>query len=157
MGNLSLIVRVPIWVAIALGLWACLASGRVARALWLIGGAAYLAHVCAVFHYIHHWSHSAALAHTAAMTRGVTGWSAAFGLYVNYAFTSVWIAYAIAGYLGNLPRWTRQVWCGWFLFMTFNGGIVFVLNPLRWLGVALFTAFGVAAILRYRRPSQRSA
>ncbi|MSU34924.1 MAG: hypothetical protein EXS36_07385 [Pedosphaera sp.] len=154
MGDLPLSVRVPIWVAIALGLWACLAPSRVARSVWLIGGAAYLAHVCAVFHYIHHWSHSKALVHTAAMTHDVTGWSAAFGLYVNYAFTSAWVAYAIAGYLGPLPRWIRRVWCGWFLFMAFNGGIIFVLNPFRWLGVALFTAFGAATILRHFRQSK---
>ncbi len=151
MGDLPLSVRVPIWVAIALGLWACLAPCRWARALWLIGGAAYLIHVAAVFQSLHHWSHSKALAHTAAMTRDVTGWSAAFGLYINYAFTAAWITYAIAGYLGPLPRWIRRIWCGWFLFMAFNGGIIFVLNPLRWLGLTLFTLFGLAVTVRHIR------
>ena len=143
-------VRVPIWTAVAIGLMACLVAGENRRRLWTLGGLFYFVHVWAVFDRIHGWSEARALAHTAEVTAAVTGWSSNFGLYVNYAFTLAWLGIVTVLwmrpklYAGGL-RWT---WEGWFLFMAFNGAIVFVLNPLRWLGIGLFVAFGIGVAVR---------
>ena len=151
MNDLALSVRVPIWLAAALGLWACLESGRKARTLWTIGGAAYLVHLWAVFEYLHHWSHATALAHVAETTQRVTRSNASYGLYINYAFSLAWVLYVLGSYVTAFPRWVHRAWIAWFLFMAFNGCIVFVLNPFRWLGVTLLMIFGIAAFQKRGR------
>ena len=149
--DLPLSVRVPIWLAATLGLWACLESGRKARTLWTVGVAIYLVHLWAVFEYLHDWSHAKALAHVAQTTLRVTGTNASYGLYINYAFSLAWVLYVLASYWTELPRWVHRAWAAWFLFMAFNGCIVFVLNPFRWLGVALFGIFGIVAFVRSQK------
>ena len=129
-----------------------------ARPVWLLGAAAYLAHVGAAFAIHHGWSHAAAYAHTAARTEALLGLAWGGGLWVNYAFTVLWVGEALwwqlrpAGYARRARAWTPAVRAA-FLFMIVNGAGVFVDGPRRWLGVAIVAA--LAAIWRTGARSDR--
>ena len=116
-----------------------------ARPVWLLGAAAYLAHVAAAFATYHGWSHAAAYAHTAARTEALLGLAWGGGLWVNYAFTVLWIGEALRWGMSPDSYARRSRACmtvvrGAFLFMIVNGAVVFVDGPGRWLGVAIAAA-----------------
>ena len=89
-----------------------------------------------VFHYIHHWSQDEALAHTARQTAALTGFHWGGGLYVNYAFMSLWAGDAAlwwrdrSSYEGRSAV-SRDILLAIFVFMFVNGGIVFAHGPAR--------------------------
>src|SRR5579862_2549129 len=62
------------------------------RVAWTVGCLTYLLHVVCAFEYYHHWSHDEAYAFTAQQTATVVGLDWGGGLYLNYAFTLVWLA-----------------------------------------------------------------
>ena len=143
-------VALTIWAALLLYTAAEYGRTRVpaatwARPAWLLGGAAYLAHVAAAFATHHGWSHAAAYAYTAARTDALLGLAWGGGLWVNYAFTVLWVGEALwwqgwpAGYGRRARAWKPAV-RGAFLFMIVNGAVVFVDGPGRWLGVAIVAA-----------------
>lgn len=128
------LVRGTIWPAVALGLVACL--GRKEWILWRWGLVFYLAHAAAAFHYVHGWSHGAAWQHTAGQVQSVVGWESGAGVWVNYGFTLAWAGVAAMGprLAPGLVRW----WRGVFLFMAFQGAVVFAHGYSRWFGLLLF-------------------
>ena len=123
-------------------------SFRPARRLNTAGCAAFLAHVAAAFHFYHHWSHAAAYADTARQTVEFSGWNWGGGLYLNYLFALVWLGQVVwawanpGGYL-QPPKWRTWVVRGFFLFMMFNGAVVFVHGAIRWFGLVLCLALVV--------------
>src|SRR5262245_27232411 len=116
--------------------------GGASRWLSSIGCAVFFAHVACAFHFYHHWSHAAAYADTARQTGELVGWSWGGGLYLNYAFALLWAVEVIwwwthpAGYRRRSSLWTWTV-RGYFLFMIFNGAVVFAHGPVRWFGLVL--------------------
>jgi hypothetical protein len=147
----SPLVALTIWTALAL--YVAGEYGRArrppaawARPVWLLGAFVYLAHVATAFGIHHDWSHEAAYAYTAARTEALLGLHWGGGLWVNYAFTAIWVGEGIWWQL--LPTrharrpaaWTTMI-RGVFLFMIANGAVIFVGGPRRVLG------FGVLAAL----------
>jgi hypothetical protein len=132
------------------------AAWRTARLAWTAAAGLALTHSALAFHFRHGWSHRDALDSTAAQTAAVTGldWSA--GLYVNYAFLAFWTAdtaywwQSPAAY-GARPPAFQTVRAMTFLFMFFNGAVVFAQGPTRWLGLACVVA---AASAWYFRASE---
>ena len=126
---------------------------RWAKPVWLLGAACYAAHVAVAFGTHHGWSHAAAYAYTAAQTDALIGLATGIGLWVNYAFTLLWIGEAVwwqalpASYARRAAAWTPAV-RGAFLFMIANGAVVFVSGPRRLLGIAVVAAL----IWIWRRP-----
>ncbi len=103
---------------------------------WTVGLVGLMVHMVCAFHYLHHWSHAAALRHTALRTYEVTGWNWAGGLYINYVFLLFWIWETVRIWrelLGLSPvaslSW-RQFVHGVFAFMMFNATVVF--GPWHW-------------------------
>jgi tetratricopeptide (TPR) repeat protein len=146
-------IETSIWLALlaytaTLTLQCLRRSDRVARILWTLGCVACLLHVAAAFHFVHGWSHDAAIEHTAR----VGGFGE--GIYVNHLFTLLWTADVLAWWLW--PRWHagRSRWInialhGFMLFVIFNAAVVFVEGPARWAGVVMFAwLVGVAAVRR---------
>ena len=165
----SPLVALTIWAALAL--YAAGEHGRTrrppaawARPVWLLGALVYLAHVAAAFGIHHDWSHAAAYAYTAARTDALIGLPWGGGLWVNYAFTAIWVGEGLwwrlrpAHYTRRPAVWTPVI-RGVFLFMIANGAVIFVSGPRRLLGI------GVLAVLvwiwrsetRLRRLDQRDA
>jgi len=134
------LTRGTVWLALTLYVASELAARRSHRgaARWLnaLGCSAFLAHVACAFQFYHHWSHSAAYADTARQTAQLTGWNSGAGLYINYFFALVWVATVITPPRGPIIGMVR----GFFLFMIFNGAVVFVHSPIRWFGLLLCVA-----------------
>lgn len=158
-----LAVRGPIWLSALLYFSAvCLRCtgpaarpGQGYRRLWVLACAAYLAHAVAAFALYHGWSHTRALEHAARRTYEVTGWCWSGGVYVNYAFTVLWLAdasvLAVAPGLHALtPRWLARLWLAATLFMFFQGLVVFGQGTSRTLGTAGLFASGAAWLWKRR-------
>ena len=116
-------------------------GGRVARVLWSAGALAYLAHVGAAFHFVHGWSHHAAVVETARQTRELFGMDTGVGIWFNYLFTAVWSADVAWWWLdpNGYIRRPGPVSAGvhvFLAFMFFNGAVVFAHGPSRWFGLA---------------------
>ena len=131
---------------------------RMTRLLWSGGLLFYLAHVAAAFHFVHGWSHGRASVETARQTRELFGVDSGLGLWVNYAFTIVWIADVLWWWLDedgdlNRPRWIRVATHAFLAFIFFNGAIVFGHGLSRWLGL---TATAALLVLWLRSSRERS-
>ena len=140
------------WAAAEWLRWRQPRRATVARVLWKAGAVLLVVHAVAVFHYIHHWSQDAALEHTARQTAALTGLYWGGGLYVNYAFTGLWL-WDAAAWWANPDRYARRsersraLLLAIFLFMFVNGGIVFAQGPARIVGL---TAVGGVLWARLR-------
>ncbi len=101
-----------------------------ARLAWTGGCILFLAHVACAFNFFHGWSHAAAYQHTARRTEETIGIFWGGGLYLNYAFTLVWLADVLWWWRGleQYERRGRAVEWGvqaFLAFMAFNGTVVF--------------------------------
>ena len=153
----ELIARGSIWIALLLyilGEFGRLrwrgsgGDGGVPRWLSTAGCGLYVVHVASAFGVFHGWSHAAAYEFTAQQTETLVGWDWGGGLFVNHAFTAVWLV-ELAAWWRSPARYRRRArWIDlavrlFFAFMILNGAVVFVSGPQRWLGVVL-----VAVLLR---------
>ena len=128
-------------------------SPKGSRLAWTIGCGFYLLHVVCAFEYYHHWSHADAFAATARQTVAAVGIDWGGGLYVNYAFTLVWLAdvgwwwadEARYRARARLIEWGVQLFLG---FIAFNATVVFASGFSRWFGVA--ACVFLLAVLGYR-------
>ena len=144
------LTRGTVWLALSLYVGAEVVKvvmrrdepARVARWLNAAGCAVFFAHVACAFAFYHGWSHAAAYADTARQTKQFSGWHWGGGLYINYAFALAWLGEAIwsfanpDGYLKR-PKWMTGTLRGFFLFMIFNGAVVFAQGTARWFGLLL--------------------
>ena len=148
--TMSSLVAVTIWTALLLYAAGEYGRTRLPPASWtrpvsLLGGLVYLGHVAAAFDIHHDWSHAAAYAYTAARTEALLGLDWGGGLWVNYAFTIIWVADGLwwqlrpAQYARRPRVWTVAV-RGAFLFMVANGAVIFVSGPRRLLGIGVLAA-----------------
>ena len=145
----SPLVALTIWAALVL--YVAGEYGRTrsppaawARPVWLLGALVYLAHVAAAFGLHHDWSHAEAYVYTAARTEALMGLDWGGGLWVNYAFTTIWVGEGLwwqfrPHYAHRPAVWTPAV-RGVFLFMIVNGAVIFVSGPRRLLGVGVLIA-----------------
>jgi hypothetical protein len=114
---------------------------RQARLIWTAGCIAFLLHIVAAFHFVHHWSHGAAYTETARQTAEVVGFDWGGGLYFNYLFAVVWLGEVIwwwanpNGYESRL-RWIEWLLQGFLAFIVFNATVVFGHGAIRWAGLA---------------------
>jgi hypothetical protein len=109
--------------------------------LWTTGAALCILHSALAFHARHNWSHDAAVRQTASQTAAVTGINWGGGIFVNYAFLTLWAAdvfwmwVAPGSYLRRPPIVNRAI-SAFFLFIVFNGAVVFAQGPARIVGMA---------------------
>ncbi|MEQ2006673.1 MAG: hypothetical protein ABMA26_07740 [Limisphaerales bacterium] len=149
----DLLVRATAWLAFAAYIGGTVAglrqpSGRVFRLVWLAGAVLLLVHLIAAFHFKHGWSHAAAYVDTARQTREVTGLDWGGGVYLNYLLVIVWLADAASRWKPNLivqPPVLRRSLAAFYAFMWFNAAVVFVRNPMRWVGAVAFVLLAVFA------------
>ena len=137
----ELILRVAIWPAVAFGLAAT--RGWRPATSWRVGALFYAVHVAAAFHHAYRWSHSAAVADNVRQVRETLGIEFGAGIWVNYAFSLGWMLAALTW--PKLGPVARRVWIAVFLFIAFQGTVVFAHGHGRWIGLALFLAAAVHA------------
>jgi hypothetical protein len=129
--------------------------GQRLRCLWTVGCLLFIVHVAAAFHYVHNWSHQAAIRTTAAETRQLLGVAFGEGLWFSYAFVLLWLADAIwwwssANSYLRRPRWLNLGLHGYLLFIAFNGAVVFEAGPTRLFGLLITTVLLLIVALRFR-------
>lgn len=130
-------------------------SASTGRAWWTAGSLLFVVHVICAFHFIHHWSHDDAYAATARQSAEVTGFDSGLGLYLNYAFTTLWLLDATWWWVspqsyatrGRRASWTIH---GFMAFMWFNATVIFGRGTAQWMGLAA-CVFGVCEYWRLRR------
>ena len=163
------LTRGTVWLALSLYVAAEIAAFKrdasegFARWLNTLGGGVFLLHVICAFHFYHQWSHAVAYADTARQTAAFSGWNWGGGLYVNYLFTLVWLNELIwwwaspTTFARRSCRVSRMV-RAFFMFMIFNGAVVFVDNPMRWYGVALCVLLAISWWKFWKRadPNQKT-
>src|SRR6267378_8615306 len=132
------LTRGTVWLALSLYVGCEMAAARrvgesfrAPRRLNTAGCIAFLAHVACAFQFYHHWSHAVAYAETARQTAEFSGWNWGGGLYINDAFALVWLGEVVWSWANPNSYLKRENWVGWavrsfFLFMMFNGAVVFV-------------------------------
>jgi hypothetical protein len=142
---------------------------RAARTLWTAGALLAAAHAVAALHIVYGWDQQAAVAGTARQTAALTGLDWGGGLYVNYAFITLWLTDAAfwwrfpARYL-HRTRLHSSSLRAIFLFMFINGAIVFASGPGRAIGaiavvtvIAAWTRSARSTSSHDRRPLKSSA
>ena len=109
------------------------------RLLWSLGALALAAHLVLAMQLHHGWSHAAAVADTARQTEAKFGVNWGGGVWFNYAMVVLWLVDAAWAWLSPIGRDAARGWCrsvrGYFLFMWFNGAVVFPTGPVRWFGL----------------------
>ena len=108
---------------------------RMARLAWTLGCLCYLTHVACAFHFYHGWSHADAYRHTAERTAAATGWQSGAGLYLNYAFTALWLADVLCWWRPTARRLWPALVQPFLFFMVFNATVVFGHGLVRWFGL----------------------
>ncbi|MBI1765412.1 MAG: hypothetical protein HYR56_28685 [Acidobacteria bacterium] len=162
----ELLTRVFIWLALSgytIGAAAFLLSNgrpawlRAARWAWTLGCGCFLVHVACAFQFYHAWSHWAAYRETARQTGATFGWYWGGGVYVSYAFTLLWMLDVLIWWTQGLasyaqrPVWLTAAWHGFFVFILFNGTVVFERGAARWFGALICAALLVCWMLARQR------
>ncbi|MFM8728389.1 MAG: hypothetical protein ACKON9_25095, partial [Planctomycetaceae bacterium] len=114
--------------------------GKWLRFLWTAGCALFLVHVAAAFHYVHNWSHQAAVQTTATETQQLLGIAFGEGLWFSYAFVLLWLLDTLWWWISDTtwqrrPRALNFALHGYLLFIAFNGAVVFEAGPTRLVGL----------------------
>ena len=122
---------------------------RWARWLWTAGCGLLVVHVVCAFAFYHQWSHQSAFQHTADETAQVIGVRWGGGIYLNYAFTLLWICDVACWWYGDVRSPYRHQYWFWclhvvFAFMVINATVVF--GPPFWKWVAAVIGFALVAI-----------
>lgn len=123
------------------------------RIAWTFGFVACVCHVLMAFAFHHHWSHSAALEHTAKQTAAVTGIDWGGGVYFNYIFLAGWgfdvgLAWFRSDWWQNAKRYQFAMHVT-FAFMMFNATVVF--GPVHWTYIGTVYCFAILILLGVRR------
>ena len=132
---------ITIWIArgaVAVYAWSVVLAVRrkwkPARSAMTVALGLYLVHVCGAFEFFYSWSHSVAEAETTRQTRKLFGADFSGGIYLNYAFTVVWVAYCTAWWrrpTASVPPLHFAVQA-FLLFMFINASVVvWILRALR--------------------------
>jgi hypothetical protein len=147
---MSIALYATAWIAVTL--FVAGEAGRLRRPVpdwaWrasLTGAILCAVHMVIAMGHHHHWSHSAAVGATAQQTASVYGLAWGGGLYVNYFFVAVWLAYLWrwwtppAGAAAQRPvvLWGLRAF---FFTIIFNATVVFAVSRMRAAGIILSLA-----------------
>lgn len=165
----ALLTKITIWFALA-GYVAGVAFmliarerdslRRVARNVWTIGYAFFLAHVFCAFNYYYLWSHSIAYTETARQTAEVMGEPYGGGVFVGYVFTLLWLADVIWWWLSpqthkQRPRILSVAFHAFLFFVIFNGTVVFKHGMTRIIGIIVFLALACLWLMKRNAKSRK--
>ena len=130
------------------------------RLFYTAGCVLLLAHIAIAFHVHHHWSHAAARAHVAEMTKEYTGVASGVGLWLNYLAAAAWTADVTIWWIGGTgryarrPRWVSASVHAFLIFMAFNAAVAFAKSPSRNAASAVTAVLIVAAGTSIRRTGE---
>ena len=162
----ELLTKISIWLVIACyGFVVATSPKRFARGTllasmrtgaWWLGGVAFAVHVLLAFSAFYQWSWEIAWQATADQAEALSGVSAGWGLWLNFAFGAAWLALALRE-RGRSRRWIDRVLHGFLFFMVLMGGIVFAPSAARRFTLAVFVCAAVTGLVILRSQRRRSA
>ncbi len=119
-------------------------TDRSTASMWLVGALLSLCHSLGSLATFHQGSQSKAFEATAQQTEELLGVGFGAGLFVNYAFVTVWLIDAFFRILlpsiyNQLPKVYRYCTNGFLIFIAINGAIVFQSGWVRGMGLACLT------------------
>jgi len=119
---------------------------------WPLAWLLFAIHVGYAFHFAHGWMHIAAFDHV----ERTAGFGP--GIFVSYSFTAIWLADVLWMLCRPISYTRRPHLLGWllhgfFVFITFNGTVVFGHGFLRWVCAGVFALLLGMAIVRSPRLS----
>jgi hypothetical protein len=150
---MSIALYATIWVALAL--FAAGEAGKIRHPVphwaWLAsltGALLCAAHIVIAMGHHHHWSHASAIEETARQTASVYGVAWGGGVYVNYLFVAVWLAYLWRWWTPPARGVTRSPVIVWglrafFFMIIFNATVVFAVTRMRAAGIVLSIALAL--------------
>jgi hypothetical protein len=115
----------------------------VTRTLWTISIASLVGHFICAYQFYHHWSHESAYLDTARQTNEVIGLNWGGGLFINYAFLTIWTIDVGWWWLRSLTSYRARpwplvaAWHGFLIFILFNAMVVFKDGVVRWVGLVI--------------------
>lgn len=125
------------------------------RWLWTAGCGLLWAHAACAFHFYLGWSHTMAVAETAAQTEAVLGWPFGQGIWFSYLLMLIWLVDVV--WMWRFPealstRWSYVSFAvhAYAFFILFNGTVIFEEGIVRWAGV-IGTLWAGRLAWRYRR------
>lgn len=135
-----------------------LAMLRRLRTVWSLGCCFFVTHVCAAFHFVHHWSHQHAFDDTARQTDELLGWAFGGGIFFSYVFLLLWVADVAWWWLREESYLRRPLWLNaaihvYLFFIAFNGAVIFEGGVTRIGGI--FATVGLAALAVWRATATR--
>jgi hypothetical protein len=158
----TIVVATALWAAAEILKMTRPRSADAARQLWTMAAALASLHAVAAFHHVYGWSQAAAIGATAVQTAAVTGLAWGGGLFVNYAFLTIWMTDVAWWWIAPASYHQRPAivergrrWI--FVFMFVNGAIVFAGGVARLVGVVAVCAVCVAWALRPATPRGTAA
>lgn len=133
-------------------------TSKIFLVLWTIGFLLMVLHILCAFHFVHHWSHRAALEDTAKQTREMMGWEFGEGIYFSYLFVIAWGAHVAGSWIAStrmnsIPMVVHGVWLGYLIFIAFNGAAIFEGGWTR-LGTILAFVIAIACFALGKGPSR---
>jgi hypothetical protein len=151
MNRNELLTKIWIWISLAgyalSAITFLLSRGRqswdkLARLAYTFAFIMLIIHVGFAFHLYHHWSQDSVYRETARQTAEVFGLNWGGGMYVNYAFMTLWLIDMIWWWRGletyrQRPKWLAGAWQTFLIFIIFNATFVFATGIVRWLGLGL--------------------
>ena len=161
---MSVALYATIWIALAL--FVSGEAGKTRRpaprwAWWasLAGALLCAVHIVIGMGHHHHWSHASALEETARQTASVYGVEWGGGVYVNYLFVALWLAYLWRWWTpagDAVPQSAALIWGlrAFFFMVIFNATVVFAVTRMQAVGVMLTLAL-IASWWPYVRGSTR--
>jgi hypothetical protein len=145
----------------AIGMFLAGKSRRSVRIVRTAGFAIFCLHVMAAFHFVHHWSHAAALQHTAEQTKELFGWNWGGGIWFNYLFLVLWGVDVLFGWVrlasrdstdNRLSKFSLVIHL-YMAFIVLNATVVF--GPAWWSPVMLVLAVLFAGLAFRQRRRKR--
>jgi hypothetical protein len=139
-----------------------LPNWRLSRLAWTIASLANLGHVLLAFHLLHNWDHWAASAAIAQQTYEQVGWYWDGGIYINYAFCSLWLIDTATWWSAPMAYLKRSRWLEAavqfvILFMFVNATVIFGKSPFRAMGGVLCLLGALGAFQGARHSSGDSS
>ncbi len=122
---------------------------------WLWSAVATWVHVIASYGLVHSWDHQAVVTQTAEESFQATGIRAGWGVYVNFAYAGILLAYSVAMILCRRRLAFFDSLVFWFTaFIVFNAAIVFKGGVLRVITSLAFAVLFILMFANNRRTSE---
>ena len=131
-----------------------------ANVVYALGAAIMAVHIVCSYGIAHHWSHQAALDHTASETEAVVGIAVPHGVYVNFLFLVLYIGNTIWRYRAGGSKVRRPKWWAWTIDLFLDAivlmaTVVFETSWIRWVMIGFLLAIITREISNRWNPKKK--